>query len=251
MKSALLKATALSVGVAASLTLVDLQPASAAGFGGLTWSLENLDLNRSTGVITPGFPSGFTDGCVSSDATANTCATLAPHPSSITLIGGNAVSALLSPDEIDPNTGEVYDLDSDGFPGVTGATYYLTTLAASSLPSYVSFTWNYGTFDLPLFDADGNAFGADPFVVVDPSSPDPILLAEFDGESGIYTFLVNPGEQFGFGVLTEDNAFGSGYATISNFSVTPVPTPALLPGLIGMGVAALRKKRSEAEESEA
>jgi hypothetical protein len=239
MKSALLKATALSVGVAASLTLVDLQPASAAGFGGLTWSLENLDLNRSTGDITPGFPSGFTDGCVSSDATGNTCAPLGPNPSSITLIGGNFFGD--SP----------VDANGDGSPGVTGATYYLTTLAASSLPSYVSFTWNYGTFDLPVFDADGNAFGVDPFVVVDPSSPDPILLAEFDGESGIYTFLVNPGEQFGFGVLTEDNAFGSGYATISNFSVTPVPTPALLPGLIGMGVAALRKKRSEAEESEA
>jgi hypothetical protein len=239
MKSALLKATALSVGVAASLTLVDLQPASAAGFGGLTWSLENLDLNRSTGDVTPGLPSGFTDGCVSSDATANTCALLAPHPSSITLIGGNSFG------------GSPVDANGDGFPGVTGATYYLTTLAASSLPSYVSFTWNYGTFDLPGLDPDGNAFGQDPFVVVDPSSPDPILLAEFDGESGIYTFLVNPGEQFGFGVLTEDNAFGSGYATISNFSVTPVPTPALLPGLIGMGVAALRKKRSEAEESEA
>lgn len=32
-------------------------------------------------------------------------------------------------------------------------------------------------------------------------------------------------------------------------SATPVPTPALLPGLIGMGVAALRKRKGEAEES--
>lgn len=30
---------------------------------------------------------------------------------------------------------------------------------------------------------------------------------------------------------------------------TPVPTPALLPGLIGMGVAAMRKKRSEEQET--
>jgi hypothetical protein len=32
-------------------------------------------------------------------------------------------------------------------------------------------------------------------------------------------------------------------------STTPVPTPALLPGLIGMGVAALRKRNGETEES--
>jgi len=30
------------------------------------------------------------------------------------------------------------------------------------------------------------------------------------------------------------------------YSSTPIPTPALLPGLVGMGVAALRKKRQEA-----
>lgn len=32
-------------------------------------------------------------------------------------------------------------------------------------------------------------------------------------------------------------------------SATPVPTPALLPGLIGMGVAAMRKRKGEDEES--
>jgi hypothetical protein len=230
MKSALLKATALSAGIAASLTLVDLQPASAAGFGGLTWDFDNLDFNQITGDVTPGFPGGgFTNGCVSSDATGNTCAPLGPNPSSITLIGGNAFG------------GSPVDANGDGFPGVTGATYYLTTLT-SSLPSFVSFAWDYGTFDDPTG-------GFDPFgVLVNDVFT---LLADQDGTSGTYTFQVNPGDEFGFGVVTTDNAFGSGYATISNFNVTPVPTPALLPGLIGMGVAALRKKRGEAEESEA
>ena len=35
----------------------------------------------------------------------------------------------------------------------------------------------------------------------------------------------------------------------SNAGTTPIPTPALLPGLIGMGVAAMRKRKGEAEES--
>lgn len=53
----------------------------------------------------------------------------------------------------------------------------------------------------------------------------------------------------------------SAFATIrqnstSNFtditlSTTPIPTPALLPGLIGMGIAAIRKRKSEESEVEA
>ncbi|MBD2109826.1 PTPA-CTERM sorting domain-containing protein [Nodosilinea sp. FACHB-13] len=34
-----------------------------------------------------------------------------------------------------------------------------------------------------------------------------------------------------------------------SLSITAVPTPALLPGIIGMGVAALRRRREEAEEN--
>ncbi len=37
---------------------------------------------------------------------------------------------------------------------------------------------------------------------------------------------------------------------ITQFGYRPVPTPALLPGLIGMGVAALRKRRSQGEGDE-
>ncbi|MEA5466125.1 PTPA-CTERM sorting domain-containing protein [Leptothoe sp. PORK10 BA2] len=36
-----------------------------------------------------------------------------------------------------------------------------------------------------------------------------------------------------------------------NAEADPIPTPALLPGLIGMGVAALRKRRGEASEADA
>ncbi|PSR19095.1 hypothetical protein C8255_04085 [filamentous cyanobacterium CCP3] len=45
-------------------------------------------------------------------------------------------------------------------------------------------------------------------------------------------------------------ANGNGSSKLSGtVSATAVPTPALLPGLIGMGLAALRKRKGEAEES--
>lgn len=211
MKSALLKATVLSAGIAASLTVVDFQPANAAGFSGdyapAFWGLGNF----------------AADGTV--DETG--------APGSITLFGGNDQS------------------------GLQGNTLYGTTLAGS-LPSYVSFDWAYGSFDDPTFDSFGIFFGVDPSTatytslagggIYGPAAPDNLGQGTVNGT---YTFLVNPGESFGFYVETADNLAGEGFATISNFNVTAVPTPALLPGLIGMGVAALRKKQSEAEESEA
>lgn len=207
MKSALLKATVLSAGIAASMTLVDFQPASAAGFSGdydpAFWGELNVDAD------------GFVD--------------TTGAPGSITIVGGN-----------------------DGS-GIQGNTFYGTTLAGS-IASYVSFHWDYDSNDNPTFDSFGVFFGSDPFDsstwtltsiagggIYGPAGP----------ADGDYNFLVNPGDFFGFYVETADNKFGEGFATISNFNVTAVPTPALLPGLIGMGVAALRKKQSEAEESEA
>lgn len=43
---------------------------------------------------------------------------------------------------------------------------------------------------------------------------------------------------------------GPGTNFAYNLDITAVPTPALLPGLIGMGVAALRKRKGEASEAE-
>jgi len=213
MKSALLKATALSAGIAASVTLAGLQPVSAAGFSGdydpSFWGLGNFYSSGAPGG------NGFVD-----DTTA---------PSSITIVG------------------------SDDGSGNQGNTFYGTDLAGS-VASYVSFNWAYNSNDLnSTFDSFGIFFGANPQTatlvnlaggVSGPAGP----------VNGSYSFLVNPGQFFGFYVETADNAYGEGFATISNFNVspatTPVPTPALLPGLLAMGVAALRKKQAEAEESE-
>jgi hypothetical protein len=56
----------------------------------------------------------------------------------------------------------------------------------------------------------------------------------------IYPYLTGPGNADN---LTVDNVFMQG-------SVTPVPTPAILPGLIGLGVAAFRKRRGTEPQAE-
>lgn len=81
------------------------------------------------------------------------------------------------------------------------------------------------------------------------------------GDPGITAFTVKYGDfydlyDFG-GVATTSGSFtlasnGPALSHITFFDTegtTPIPTPALLPGLIGMGVAALRKRKGEAEES--
>jgi len=72
------------------------------------------------------------------------------------------------------------------------------------------------------------------------------------GSSGLQSFSntigVTGNYTLGFGVLNAmDNGFNSSL-TIDNVSsnVTPVPTPALLPGLIGLGLGVLRKRKAEA-----
>lgn len=45
-----------------------------------------------------------------------------------------------------------------------------------------------------------------------------------------------------------NNTIGGNYQGFrAEFNTTVVPTPAVLPGLIGMGIAACRKRRSEAQ----
>ena len=48
---------------------------------------------------------------------------------------------------------------------------------------------------------------------------------------------------------TEASGFAVGEFRLGSSPVQPIPTPALLPGLIGIGVAALRKRKAEQKES--
>jgi hypothetical protein len=66
--------------------------------------------------------------------------------------------------------------------------------------------------------------------------------------SGLFTKL----NEIGIGEFSSQSAnFLAGGASFSStITSTPVPTPALLPGLVGLGVAALRKRKSEGSEAE-
>ncbi|PSN15352.1 PEP-CTERM sorting domain-containing protein [filamentous cyanobacterium CCT1] len=118
----------------------------------------------------------------------------------------------------------------------SGSTKFLTTAAAAGL---VSFNWNYSTLDGPFFDPFGFSLNGTFTQLTDNNGG--------QLQSGTALFNVLLGDVFGFEVQTVDNIIGSATATISNFSAPePIPTPALLPGLIGLGVAALRKRKGEA-----
>ncbi len=65
-------------------------------------------------------------------------------------------------------------------------------------------------------------------------------------------FLRASGDVFGFGSITSQFAgnltVGSTVTRNLSGDITAVPTPALLPGLVGMGLAALRKRKEEGAE---
>jgi hypothetical protein len=77
-----------------------------------------------------------------------------------------------------------------------------------------------------------------------PSSP-------FTRQTGIsafsYTFPTAGSYQIGIGLIDSNDTVTSSALSLGNASYTSViPTPALLPGLIGFGVAALRKRKQAA-----
>jgi hypothetical protein len=80
-----------------------------------------------------------------------------------------------------------------------------------------------------------------------------------------YFFYANAGGRFISAILPGTYVGGSAYGSNSSntpfssslagldvtfrLSGTPIPTPALLPGLVGMGVVAFRKRRAEAKQA--
>ena len=94
----------------------------------------------------------------------------------------------------------------------------------------ISFAWSYATYDQdgPFFDPFGwllngaftNLTGSERIGCYG-SSRAPIC-----DQSGVVSFLVVPGDVFGFRAASLDSAEGSAITTVSNFSATtPVPEP--------------------------
>ncbi|HIK56703.1 MAG TPA: PTPA-CTERM sorting domain-containing protein, partial [Synechococcales cyanobacterium M55_K2018_004] len=124
----------------------------------------------------------------------------------------------------------------------TGFSFYYSAI---NLPGFIRvFDGLNGTgnllarLDLPLTPFNG---APDPTGQFSPFVP---IGVRFDGIARSVDFggSVN---QIGFDNIT------LGSATPGNGNGVPIPTPALLPGLIGMGAAALRKRNQEADSAEA
>lgn len=64
-----------------------------------------------------------------------------------------------------------------------------------------------------------------------------------------YSFANAGNYKIGIGIVDVGDATGSSGLTISNANVEAIPTPALLPGLIGLGLGVVRKRKSEAAKA--
>jgi hypothetical protein len=68
------------------------------------------------------------------------------------------------------------------------------------------------------------------------------VVEQLLGVSGTYSKTFTAAGLFGIGVVDVNDTVGASTLSISNANFTPVPTPALLPGIIGLGVSVLRKR---------
>jgi hypothetical protein len=94
----------------------------------------------------------------------------------------------------------------------------------------LSFNWSLQTFDPTYID---RAFFAVDNTVFNLNT----------GSSFFYRFT-NPGTyRLAFGVVDVEDTIGSSLLTVSNANLTPIPTPALLPGLVAVGLKTLKNKR--------
>jgi hypothetical protein len=98
-------------------------------------------------------------------------------------------------------------------------------------PLNVSGQFGYLTndFDGPEFDPFGYLIDAQQFQLTDDNGP--------GGQSGIFAFVVNPGEQFGWYIDAIDDQLGAASVTVGA-DLAPVPLPGGLP-LALIGFAAL------------
>jgi hypothetical protein len=163
---------------------------------------------------------------------------------------------------------------------MTAAAVTVTSMAFASVAEATQFTINYQgddrTFDIytvndnrtdiidllegspwwgdqNLAEALAEEVGA--LLGLDPVTGGPYFV--YNIESSIVWFSQYWNDPYEGGEMVMTGGFWDGnnnpefYAHGSEVLPTPIPTPALLPGLLGMGVAAWRKRNGEAAEAEA
>lgn len=115
-----------------------------------------------------------------------------------------------------------------------------TLLSSINAGDVFSFDWSFNDFDVLDFG----------FVTIDDTSTTGLDLPVFNltGSTPFsYTFAAGGNYRIAIGVIDQTDFIGSSVLNVSNAQLIPIPTPALLPGLIGLGLGVWRK-RKEVEE---
>jgi hypothetical protein len=99
-----------------------------------------------------------------------------------------------------------------------GTSTYTIAINSGSPSAIFSFNWAFDSYDNPYEDVFGVVIDEDGLLTED----DFTLLADVAGQSGTFSQMVSSSTRIGFWMGTTDNRYGAGYATISDFNVSPV-----------------------------
>ncbi len=119
----------------------------------------------------------------------------------------------------------------------------------------LTFTWNFLTNeggspglipprnDFAFFVVNGVVVNPAIAQVIDATQPSSSFFGEYSGVFE-YVFPSSGSYTVGLGIADFEDFIGTSAIEV-NTRYTPIPTPALLPGLVGLSIAALRKRKSE------
>lgn len=133
---------------------------------------------------------------------------------------------------------------SNNHSGVNAETFMTTT---ASTDGWISFNWDYTTFDPPsVWDPFLWLYGSTLETVGETFITDVVVA----NQSGFWEFFVTAGDVFGLSILTDNFQFTEGAFvditafTFSALGVSPVPLPAAFL-LFGIGIAGLSLVRKK------
>lgn len=124
--------------------------------------------------------------------------------------------------------------------GASDTTFTIIADPSAPLPSTVSFNWSYVTRDQggSTFDPFGCVLNG-AFVQLTANG-----LPDYSTRSGTASFLVQPGDEFGFNQRSVDSLLGRGITEVSGCSIVAVPVAPSLLGLMPLDLAARKRYRT-------
>lgn len=229
-----LLSSALAIGALATVALADIKPADAANIGGYDFGVAS-----DPGNFTPS-ATGVAPGLEFSDFSSNNV-TIVNGVSGNPPAGGNrAISAQDWTDALDLSkyftftitplpTTQSFSLSSLSFDARRGGNGPESIQIRSSNDGYAT---ALGTFTNQVVNNDWTTLSINSLGLESLTQAITFRIYGYDAKNV-------SGNSSG---LSLDNVFVHG-------DVTSVPTPALLPGLVGMGIAALRKRKQQEAEA--